>query len=71
VIVVNNGKVAKSGTSREVFEDIEGMRDMHLDVPHMTELAQQLRHDGMPLPMGILTVEEMAEEVAKLVCRSN
>jgi len=37
----------------------------------MTELAQQLRHDGMPLPMGILTVEEMAEEVAKLVCRSN
>jgi len=71
VIVVNNGKVAKSGTPREVFEDIEGMRDMHLDVPHMTELAQQLRHDGMPLPMGILTVEEMAEEVAKLVCRSN
>ena len=71
VIVVNNGKVAKSGTPREVFEDIEGMRDMHLDVPHMTELAQQLRHDGMPLPRGILTVEEMAEEVAKLVCRSN
>ena len=71
VIVISDGHVAKSGTPREVFEDIEDMRKLHLDVPRMTELAQQLRSAGMPLPTGILTVEEMVEEVSKLVCRSN
>ena len=71
VLVISDGHVAKSGTPREVFEDIEDMRKLHLDVPRMTELAQQLRSAGMPLPTGILTVEEMVEEVSKLVCRSN
>ena len=71
VIVVSEGKVAKTGTPREVFEDIDVMRQLHHDVPRMTELAHQLRKAGMPLPAGILTVEEMVEEVSKLVCRSN
>ena len=30
----------------------------------------RLLDEVMPLPAGILTVEEMAEEVCKLVCRS-
>ena len=42
------------------------MREMHLDVPHMTALAGELREDGMPLRPGILTVEELAEEVERL-----
>ena len=39
---------------------------MHLDVPHMTALAGELRAAGMPLRSGILTVEELAEEVERL-----
>ena len=70
IVVVNNGQVALTGTPREVFRQVEKMRDMHLDVPHMTDLAQDLRRDGMPLPEDVLTVEEMAEEVYKLLCRS-
>lgn len=70
VIVMNQGQVALTGTPREVFEQTETLREMHLDVPHMTDLAQDLRRDGMPLPAGILTVDEMTEEVCKLLCRS-
>ena len=44
--------------------------ELHLDVPPMTALSAQLREAGMPLPDGVLTVEEMAEEVAKLLCPS-
>ena len=51
---------------REVLHDRLSLQD----VPPMTDMAHQLREAGMPLPEGILTVEEMAEEVAKLVCRS-
>ena len=70
IVVVNNGEIALTGTPRDVFEQVDALRDMHLDVPHMTALAQDLRKGGMPLPAGILTVDEMAEEVAKLLCPS-
>ena len=42
------------------------MQEMHLDVPHMTALAGELRKAGMPLKRGILTVQELAEEVERL-----
>ncbi len=70
VVVMNHGQVALTGTPREVFEQVDTLRELHLDVPHMTDLAQDLRKEGMPLPEGILTVEEMTEEVCKLLCRS-
>lgn len=70
VVVMNHGQVALSGSPREVFEQVDTLREMHLDVPHMTDLAQDLRKEGLPLPKGILTVDEMTEEVCKLLCRS-
>ena len=70
IVVVNNGEIALTGTPREVFEQVDKLREMHLDVPHMTDLARDLREAGMSLPSGILTVDEMAEEVAKLLCPS-
>ncbi len=68
VVVVSDGQVVRDGKPQQVFEEIGTMRQLHLDVPHMTELAHQLREAGMLLPHGILTVEEMAEEVMKLLC---
>ncbi|MBQ3156020.1 MAG: energy-coupling factor transporter ATPase [Clostridia bacterium] len=70
IIVMNKGTTVLSGTPREVFEQVDTLREIHLDVPHMTDLSQDLRKAGMPLPAGILTVEEMAEEAAKLLCPS-
>ena len=70
IVVVNGGEIALSGTPREVFRHVDQMRALQLDVPPMTELAQELRADGMPIPEDVLTVDEMAEEVCKLLCRS-
>jgi len=70
VIVVSDGQISLQGAPRQVFQQIDRMREMHLDVPHMTDLAQSLREGGMPLPEGILTVDEMAEEVCRLLCPS-
>ena len=66
VLVVTDGQIRLAGTPAEVFDHVDEMREMHLDVPHMTSLAGDLRAAGMPLRPGILTVEELAEEVAKL-----
>lgn len=59
-----------TGTPRQVFAHVDELRAMHLDVPHMTDLAARLRSAGMPISQDILTVEEMTEEVRKLLCPS-
>lgn len=66
VVVVSDGKIATSGTPSEIFEQIDLMRELHLDVPHMTDLARGLRDNGMPLRRGILTVDNMEQEVERL-----
>ncbi len=71
VVVISDGEVALQGTPREVFSQVDRMRELHLDVPHMTALADDLRRAGMPLKDGILTVEEMTEEVCRALCPSN
>ena len=66
VLVITDGQIRLSGTPAEVFDRVDEMREMHLDVPHMTALAAELRAAGMPLKSGILTVEELVEEVERL-----
>ena len=68
VLVITDGQIRLSGTPSEVFDHVDEMKEMHLDVPHMTALADDLRREGMPLSGGILTVEDMVREVEKVLC---
>ena len=68
VFVMHEGKIVLSGTPRDVFSDPEKVRKYRLDAPPMARLADRLRKAGMPLNAGILTVDEMTEEVLRL-CR--
>jgi len=67
ILVITDGRIRAEGTPAEVFDRVGDMQEMHLDVPPMTALANALRQEGMPLPAGILTVEDMVREVEKLV----
>ena len=66
ILVVSDGMIVREGTPREVFMDVDRMREMHLDVPPMADLSSRLRAEGMPLKEGILTIDEMMEEVERL-----
>ena len=70
ILVVTDGAIEADGTPAEIFDRVEKMQQMHLDVPPMTALADALRKDGMPLPAGILTVEDFVQEVEKILCPS-
>ena len=61
IFVMDEGKVALQGTPHEVFSEVDRMKEIHLDVPAVTLLADELRKAGMDLPAGILTKEELAE----------
>ena len=66
VIVMSDGEIAMEGVPRELFERGDELRALGLQVPEMTELADALRLDGIDLPEGILTVEEMVVELCRL-----
>jgi len=68
VHLMHEGQIVMSGTPREIFADAEKLKPYRLDAPPMARLAQALRGQGMPIRLGVLTVDEMAEEVARL-CR--
>lgn len=68
VHVMHEGQIVLSGAPREVFADPDRLRAYRLDAPAMARLAHALRSAGMPIAEGVLTVEEMAKEVARL-CR--
>ncbi len=65
VIVMSKGRVVMEGTPREVFEQVETLKELGLDVPPMTELAYRLNKKGIKVDPQILTVEEMVEEVCR------
>ena len=66
VFVMDQGKIAMDGTPREIFSQVEKLKSLRLDVPQVTLLAYELQKEGIPLPNGILTIEELVEALEKL-----
>ena len=66
VIVMDDGRIVMQGTPREIFSQVEKLKEYRMDVPQITELAYELKKAGMPLPDGILSVEEFTEAVCAL-----
>lgn len=64
--VMDDGKLVMSGTPREIFSQVEKLKELRLDVPHVTELAYKLQKEGVPLKNGILTSEEFTEELIRV-----
>lgn len=59
VVVMEDGRVVMEGTPHQVFAQVDDLRQLGLDVPQVTELAHALRRDGVPVPPGVLTVDEL------------
>lgn len=59
VYVIDDGDLVMKGTPREIFVQVEKLKEYGLDVPQVTEVTYLLRKEGIDLPADILTVEEM------------
>ena len=65
VIVMDHGHVVMQGTPREIFSQVDLLKEYRLDVPQVTILADELRKRGLDIPAGILKKEELVE----ILCR--
>ena len=66
VFVMDKGRVTLQGTPKEVFSHVEELQNLRLDVPQVTLLAHELKKQGLRLPDGILTIDELTKALRKL-----
>lgn len=67
VVVMDEGKVVMDGTPRDVFSRVKELKQYRLDVPQVTELADELKAAGMDIPDGILTIDELVNSLAPIL----
>lgn len=67
VIVMNHGKLVMDGTPVEVFSREKELRSMGLALPDAMELALRLKAAGMDINTDCLTMDEAADEIAKVL----
>ncbi len=67
VVVIDKGRVFLDGTPKEVFSQVEMLKQHRLDVPQGTELVYKLRGCGFELPKCVLDENECADAIEKLL----
>ena len=65
VYVMDNGEVVMQGTPREIFSQVETLKEYRLDVPQVTLLAHELHKAGVDVSEGILTTEELVNALCQ------
>lgn len=65
IVVMKNGVKLQEGTPRQIFEQVDTIKQLGLDVPVAAEVASALIKRGHALPKGIITNEELGD----VLCR--
>lgn len=66
VYVMDHGHVVMKGSPREVFAQVDKLKEYRLDVPQVTVLSDLLRKKGLEIPAGILKKEELVDAICRL-----
>ena len=66
IIVMDKGRIIMEGPPRSIFSQVDRMKSIGLDVPQMTELAYELKKNGVNIRTDILTIDEMVNALCQL-----
>lgn len=61
VVVMKNGLKLQEGTPREIFTQVDTLKDLGLDVPVAAEVASKLIQKGVDIPKDIITNDELGD----------
>ncbi len=67
VIVMDSGKIIMDDVPKKIFSQVERLTEVGLDVPQVTQLAYELKKEGIDISLEVLTEEDMLKEIQKLV----
>lgn len=66
IFVMDKGKVAMQGTPGEIFSRVDEIKGYGLEVPQVTELGYMLKKSGLDIEDGILTVDQLLDQINKM-----
>ena len=67
LVVMSKGKVIADGAPRDVFQQVEELKEVGLTVPETTELLWELRKAGVEVPLDALSDEACARTLYRLL----
>lgn len=67
VFVMDGGKIALSGSPREVFRDRDFLHGIQLSLPPVAELLCDLKEAGLPVDTGIFEEEAASVEIGRIL----
>jgi len=70
LIVMHDGHIVADDRPELVFQNVDGLRSLGLEVPEPVALLYELRQSGVDVPLTALTVDECARVLQKLLCAS-
>ncbi len=66
VIVVNNGEIMTDGKPEDVFSDVNGLKEVGLDVPQARELQFRLKENGIDMAGNVLFEDDCVQAIKEL-----
>jgi len=67
IIVMNKGRIALSGTPKEVFRHAGELEGMGLDIPQITRLMKKLNERGFGVPEDVFTIEQAKKVILEKI----
>ena len=69
VVVMDNGSIIMDDVPKKIFSQVDKLTEIGLDVPQVTQLAYELRKEGIDISLEVLTEEDCLNELLKAAGR--
>lgn len=67
LIVMHDGHIMADDSPEQVFQNVDGLRSLGLEVPEPVALLYELRQAGVDVPLTALTVDQCAQVLKELL----
>ena len=64
VVVIDSGKIIADGKPEKVFNEVELLKSVGLDVPQPTELIYKLKKAGIAFDDGIIHADDCVKAIS-------
>lgn len=66
VVVMDGGRIIMDDVPKKIFSQVEKLTEVGLDVPQVTQLAYELRKEGIDISLEVLTEEDCLNELLRV-----
>lgn len=67
VVVMDKGRIIMDDIPKKIFSQVDRMNEVGLDVPQVTQLAYELRKEGIDISLEVLSEDDVLKEIERLI----